>query len=115
MKVICQDHRGKSKESAPEGRAVSSVAGDVDKLFGVKSLEELQALENQIVNKLGSNEPIDVDYWNELLRSLRVWKAKASLKRIYGDVIASRLEILVKQQKEEAMVVRAKLEAILGG
>ncbi|PWW72209.1 hypothetical protein C7212DRAFT_303292 [Tuber magnatum] len=115
MKIICRDRRDKSKESAPEGRAVSSVAGDVDKLFSSKSLEELQTLEAQIVRKLNSNEPIDVDYWNELLRSLRVWKAKASLKKIYGDVIKSRLEILVRQQKEEAKTVRAKLEAILSG
>jgi len=46
---------------------------------------------------------------------LRVWKAKASLKKIYGDVIKSRLEILVRQQKDEAKTVRAKLEAILSG
>lgn len=115
MKVICRDRWEKSQASAPEGRAVSSVAGDVDKLFGSKKLEELEALEKQIVAKLNSDEILDVDYWNELLRSVRVWKAKASLKKVYADVISNRLTILVNQQKEEARTVRAKLEAILGG
>lgn len=115
MKIICQDQLERSKDTAPEGRAVSSVASDVDKLFGSKSLAELRDLEMQIVKKISSDDPIDVDYWDGLLRSLRVWKAKASLNRIYGDVIANRLQILIKQQTEEATAVRAKLEAILGG
>lgn len=115
MKVICRDRREKSQASAPEGRAVSSVAGDVDKLFGSKKLEELEALEKQISAKLNSDEILDVDYWNELLRSVRVWKAKASLKKVYADVISNRLAILINQQSEEARTVRAKLEAILGG
>ncbi|KAL7276491.1 hypothetical protein RUND412_000512 [Rhizina undulata] len=115
MKVISRDRREKSKSSAPEGRAVSSVANDIARLLSSKTLEELESLEKQIVSKLNSNEPIDVDYWNELLRSLRVWKAKASLKKVYAKVIANRLEILRKQQKEEAESVRTKLEAILAG
>ncbi|KAH0612232.1 uncharacterized protein H6S33_010284 [Morchella sextelata] len=117
MRVICRDRREKSSAvAAPDGgRAVSSVAGDVDKLFGSKKLEELEALERQIVGKLNSDEILDVDYWNELLRSVRVWKAKASLKRMYREVINNRLDILVRQQKDEARTVRAKLEAILGG
>lgn len=113
MKVICRDRLEKSH---PDGtRAVSSVASDVDKLLSSKTLEELVSLEKQIVEKLDSNLPIDVDYWNELLRSLRIWKAKASLKNVYSKVIYNRLEILRKQQKEEAASVRKKLEAILGG
>lgn len=117
MKIICRDRREKSSAvAAPDGgRAVSSVAGDVDKLFGSKKLEELEALERQIVGKLNSDEILDVDYWNELLRSVRVWKAKASLKKMYREVINNRLDILIKQQKDEARTVRAKLEAILGG
>ncbi|KAI5841479.1 mid region of cactin-domain-containing protein [Morchella snyderi] len=123
MKVICRDRREKSSAAAGTGagaavdgeRAVSSVAGDVDRLFGSKRLEELEALERQIVGKLNSDEILDVDYWDELLRSVRVWKAKAGLKKMYRDVITNRLDILVKQQKEEARTVRAKLEAILGG
>lgn len=114
MKVLCADRRSKSSNINPDGtRAVSSVASDVDKLLSSKSFSELETLEQEIVKKLNSNEPIDVDYWNELLRGLRIWKAKASLKNVYSKVISNRLEILRKQQKEEAETVRKKLETIL--
>jgi hypothetical protein len=114
MKVICKDRRQKSQASAPEGRAVSSVSTDVDRLLSPKSYEELEMLEVQITKKLRSNEPIDVDYWEQLLRSLIVWKAKAKLKKVYQSVIDSRLEILRRQQREEAETVRSKLQLILG-
>jgi len=115
MKILCADRRSKLNSVNPEGnRAVGSVASDIDRLLGSKALSELEILEEQIVEKLNSNEPIDVDYWNELLRSLRIWKAKASLKNVYSRVIANRLAILRKQQQEEAETVRQKLEAILG-
>ncbi|KAF3106903.1 hypothetical protein TWF569_005848 [Orbilia oligospora] len=115
MKVICQDRQRKSKAAAPEGRAVSSVATDIDKLLSNKSLTELETLEKQITRKLRSNEPIDVDYWEQLLRSLIVWKAKARLKKVYESVINSRLDMLRKQQKEEAENIRQKLEVVLSG
>ncbi|KAK6340104.1 hypothetical protein TWF730_001875 [Orbilia blumenaviensis] len=115
MKVICQDRQRKSKAAAPEGRAVSSVATDIDKLLSNKSLSDLETLEKQITKKLRSNEPIDVDYWEQLLRSLLVWKAKARLKKVYESVINSRLEMLRKQQRDEAENIQRKLEAALAG
>ncbi|KAK6539191.1 hypothetical protein TWF694_009434 [Orbilia ellipsospora] len=115
MKVICQDRQRKSKAAAPEGRAVSSVATDIDKLLSSKSLDELETLEKQITRKLRSNEPIDVDYWEQLLRSLLVWKAKARLKKVYQSVINSRLDMLRKQQRVEAENIKKKLEVVLAG
>lgn len=114
MKVICKDRRQKSKSSGREARGVSSVAGDVDRLLSPKSLEELEALERQIRRKLDSNEPIDVDYWEHLLKSLLVWKAKAKLRRLSQTIINSRLQGLRKQQEQEALVVQDKLRGILG-
>ena len=113
MEIICRDRREKLKPVGPEGRAVSSVASDVDKLLGPKTYEQLQALEEQIRAKLRSNEPIDVDYWEQLLRSLLIWKAKAKLKKVYQSVLDSRLDALRKEQEEEALGVRIKLDAIL--
>lgn len=115
MKVICQDRRTKSQHMTPEGRAVSSVANDIDRLLAPKSFEELEALEKQIIKKLNSNEPIDVDYWEQLLRSLTVWKAKATLKKVYQSVIDSRLNDMRKQQQAEAESLRQKLQVVLDG
>ncbi|GLA68040.1 hypothetical protein AtubIFM55763_000302 [Aspergillus tubingensis] len=106
MKVICRDRQ---KTTAPEGRALSSVAADINRLLSPKSYEQLQTLEIQVRKKLDSNEPIDTDYWEELLRSLTVWKARAKLKKVYQAVIDERVRGLRKQQSEEAASVQAKL------
>ena len=113
MKTICKDRRQRSKTAAPENRVVSSVLSDVDRLLGPKTYDDLEILEKQIKSKLDSNEPIDVDYWEQLLRSLSVWKARAKLKHVYQSVIDSRLRGLRKQQEEEARLIREKLALIL--
>ncbi|KAJ5888213.1 hypothetical protein N7495_008254 [Penicillium taxi] len=106
MKIICRD---RMKTSAPEGRSLSSVATDINKLLRPKTFEQLQALEVQVKRKLNSNEPIDTDYWEELLRSLTVWKARARLRTVYKSVIDERVRDLRKEQKCEAESIRAKL------
>ncbi|KFY58953.1 hypothetical protein V496_05885 [Pseudogymnoascus sp. VKM F-4515 (FW-2607)] len=113
MQIICNDRRQKLKPRGPEERAVSSVAADVDKLLGPKTYEQLEALEKQIRTKLRSNDDIDVDYWEQLLKSLLIWKAKAKLKKVYQSVLDSRLEVLRKQQQEDAEGVCSKLQSII--
>ncbi|PGH07365.1 hypothetical protein AJ80_08006 [Polytolypa hystricis UAMH7299] len=108
MKVVCGDRRQKS-QATPEDRAMSSVLADINRLLSPKTYEELETLEVQIRRKLSSNDPIDTDYWEQLLRSLTVWKARAKLQKVYQVVIDSRVEGLCKQQREEAEVVRTKL------
>lgn len=88
---------------------LSSVAADINKLLRPKTYEQLQNLEIQVKRKLNSNEPIDTDYWEELLRSLTVWKARARLRTVYQAIIEERVRDLRQQQKEEAESVRAKL------
>lgn len=106
MKVVCRDRR---KISGLQGRALSSVAADINKLLSPKTYEQLQTLEVQVKKKLDSNEPIDTDYWEELLRSLTVWKARARLRKVYHAVIEERVRGLREEQTEEAEAVRAKL------
>ncbi|KUJ24530.1 uncharacterized protein LY89DRAFT_727554 [Mollisia scopiformis] len=115
MQIICNDRRQKLKPMGPEGRAVNSVSADIDKLLGPKTYEQLEALEKSIRAKLRSNENIDFDYWEQLLRSLLIWKAKAKLKKVYQSVLDSRLDTLRKQQEEDAQGVREKMQELLGG
>ncbi|EAS33545.3 cactin [Coccidioides immitis RS] len=109
MNVICRDRRQRAESTAPEDRAVSSVAADINRILSPKSYEELATLEVQIRRKLNSKEPIDTDYWEQLLKSLTVWKARAKLRRVYQAVIKGRVEELRKQQREEAVNVQNKL------
>ncbi|CAL5870141.1 uncharacterized protein PFLUO_LOCUS4376 [Penicillium psychrofluorescens] len=106
MRIICRDRQ---KITAPEGRALNSVAADINRLLSPKSYEQLQTLEVQVKRKLNSNEPIDTDYWEELLRSLTVWKARAKLKKVCQAVIDERVRDLRNQQSEEAESIRTKL------
>ncbi|KAH8895757.1 hypothetical protein GQ53DRAFT_32786 [Thozetella sp. PMI_491] len=94
--ALAADRREKLKPHGPEGRAVNSVAADVDKILSPKTYEQLEALEKQIKTKLQSDEPIDTDYWEALLKSLLVWKAKAKLKKIYEEIKSAQLEKLAK-------------------
>jgi hypothetical protein len=111
MKVVCRD-RQTSLSSAPQSRVLSSVAADINNILKPKLFEELERLEVQVKRKLDSNDPIDTDYWEELLRSLTVWKARAKLKKVYQAVIEERVQVLRKQQQEEAESVRVKLAPI---
>lgn len=102
---ICQDCQ---KTSAPEARALSSVAADINWLLRPKTYEQLQNREVQVRRTLSPNEPIYTDYWEWLLR-LKVWKSRVRLRNIYQAVIDERLRDLRKQHREEAESVRGKL------
>ena len=94
-------------------RSGTSVSADVDRVLGPKNLNELTALEAQISGKLESNEPIDVEYWEQLLKSVNVFKAKAELRTVYDSVIKSRLDKYRQEQRTEADSLKRKLELLL--
>ncbi|KAK4143968.1 mid region of cactin-domain-containing protein [Dichotomopilus funicola] len=104
---LCIDRRQKLKPQGPEGRAVTSVASDVDRILSPKTLEQLEALEKQIKAKLRSNEPIDTDYWEELLKSLLVYKAKAKLNKVCAAIKEARVELLRETDPEKAAALEA--------
>jgi Cactus-binding C-terminus of cactin protein/Conserved mid region of cactin len=87
--VILNDFQSRSTR-ALESRAVSNVSEEIDTLLGNKTYDELESLEDKIRTKLGGDEPVDVDYWQQLLRSLKVWKAKARLRTMHDPVRKTR-------------------------
>ncbi|KAK7742248.1 hypothetical protein SLS53_004391 [Cytospora paraplurivora] len=92
--TLCNDRRQKLQGYDHEGRAISSVSSDVDRILGPKDFERLEALEKQIEAKLKSDEHIDTDYWGGLLKCLPVYKAKARLKTICEEIKENRLQQL---------------------
>lgn len=105
--------RRNAKSSSSDARGGSSVSSDIDKLLAPKTFEQLETLEVQVKKKLDSDEPIDYDYWEQLLRSLRVWKAKAKLRRVSQEIVNERLQALRKQQSDAAASVQAKISQLL--
>jgi hypothetical protein len=70
----------------------------------------LEKLEKQIRTKLSSNEPIDTDYWEHLLKSLLSYKARAKLRSISQSILDTRMGGLRRQQAAEAEALRLQLE-----
>lgn len=104
MRILCQN-----RQQGVEGRAVRSVSTDIDKLLGPKSFHELEKLEKQINKKLNSNEPIDTDYWQQLLDHLLVYKAKATLKEMYRKVLQKKSQNLRRENRSTAEEAKARL------
>ncbi|MCJ1309442.1 hypothetical protein MMC25_003102 [Agyrium rufum] len=112
MRVICQDRQSRLAPSTGRYRTTNTVSGDIDRLLIPKSFLQLKTLEKQVRAKLDSDEPIDVEYWDQLLHSIGVYKAKAELQEIYRSVLDSRLETLRYQQKAEAQDIGEKLSIL---
>ncbi|KAJ9106383.1 hypothetical protein QFC21_001529 [Naganishia friedmannii] len=126
MLLICEDRlrqlRFQQDPNLPAAQGQSTnavVESDIARLLEGKSHDQLIALENNVKNKLASREPIDVDYWEGLLRSLQVWKAKVGLEisgsidsklhQIHVVVIKNRLEQLRQKQRQQALKVQEEL------
>lgn len=74
-----------------------------------KTYEQLVQLQDQVRAKLRSGEPLDVEYWEGLLKSLVVWRAKAKLRDMHEVVLSNRLEYLRKRQRDQAIKHQSEL------
>ncbi|KAH8554971.1 mid region of cactin-domain-containing protein [Umbelopsis sp. PMI_123] len=95
------------------GGVSDSVKSDIEALLSNKSLDQLTALQTQVTKKLQSNEPIDVEYWENLLKELIIYKAKAKLRDMHQVLLTKRLEQLRLRQRLEAQKVQEELEKVL--
>lgn len=109
MKLVCKDRRQTQRDQGRSARGISSVSSELDRVLGPKNHEELEALEKQVKEKLRSDEDIDVDYWETLLKRLAIHKAKAKLRKVSESVTNARLDALRKQQQQEAMLLQERL------
>lgn len=77
MMVVCKDRLDRIKANQRMGtEAAAAVESDITALLSGKSYDHLVTLQKQIQAKLTSGEPVDIDYWEGLLKKLLVWKAK---------------------------------------
>ncbi|KAL9595620.1 MAG: hypothetical protein Q9219_006326 [cf. Caloplaca sp. 3 TL-2023] len=113
LKVICQDYQAKLNPVGYQRPVGGSVSTDIDRLLAPKTIEELEILKGQIARKLQSNEPIDVEYWEQLLSNVKVYGAKAALSKVYSSVIESRLAEYRQTQLKEAALSKQKLEVLM--
>ena len=107
-------------------RAAEAMKQEFTALLRGKSQAQLGQLQSQVQRKLTSGEPIDVEYWENLLKELIVWKAKVTkarntvlcqlmrflqnkLKDMHEVVLQNRLEQLRRKQRDEALQTQSEL------
>jgi len=112
MKIVCKDRR-QAFEKGSSARGLSSVAPELDRVLGPKNLQELEALEKQVKHKLRTDDSIDVDYWENLLKRLAVHKARAQLRKVSRDIVGARLALLRKQQASNAAQIQSQVQDMI--
>ena len=115
MKLVCNDRRKAALGHGPSARGLSSVAPELDRVLAPKTLQELEALEKQVKHKLRTDDSIDVDYWENLLKRLSVHKAKAKLRQVSLEIVGARLATLRKQQVHAAAELRLLVQRSVAG
>ncbi|KAI8984360.1 mid region of cactin-domain-containing protein [Mycotypha africana] len=114
MIVVADDYLAKLRANQERNQqGPMAVEANIHRILDGKSVAQLSVLQNQIQQKLASNEPIDVEYWEHLLKELVVYKAKARLTEMHQEILAKRLEQLRNKQREEAQKVQEELGRVL--
>ena len=78
-------------------------------LLNPKSTAELAVLEKQVERKLDSDEPIDVEYWEQLLHNITVYKARAELKQLSQAIKSKQSQLYQQEQQREAISFQSRL------
>lgn len=80
MMVVCKDRLDRIRANMRMGvEAAAAVEADIAALLAGKTYDDLASLQRRIQEKLTSGEPVDTDYWENLLKKLLVWKAKVCI------------------------------------
>ncbi|TKY86738.1 hypothetical protein EX895_004378 [Sporisorium graminicola] len=117
MLIVCDDKLEELKEerdsatTATNARQDPEERGRINDMLSSKSTDELQQLQDQVRAKLASGEPVDVEYWERVLKAIVVWRAKARLRDMHEAVLSNRIEYLRRKQRDEA--VRQQKELLL--
>ena len=78
MIVVAEDRRVRmqaTSSSLAKG-AYDAVSKEAEIMISGKSYDQLVTLQEQIQRKLAGNEPMDIEYWEGLLKALTVWKSR---------------------------------------
>ncbi|RIA95685.1 mid region of cactin-domain-containing protein [Glomus cerebriforme] len=115
MIVVCDNKLSElqAEEKNLASNVTAVVKDDINKLLAGKTYEQLNKLQTQIQQKLSGQEAVEVEYWEQQLKTITVWKAKAKLKVMHEIVLQKRLEQLRRKQRQEAIKVQEELETAL--
>ncbi|KAJ3064058.1 hypothetical protein HDU98_000191 [Podochytrium sp. JEL0797] len=110
--IVCDDELGRlerQKESTRAGSSSSSklskheqgIQQDITAMLSNKTYPQLVTIQSQVESRLsGDSGPVDIEFWEAVLKSLVVWKAKSKLKDMHKHF----LEIRLGHLKESAAI-----------
>ncbi|KAI9335166.1 mid region of cactin-domain-containing protein [Zopfochytrium polystomum] len=104
MLIVCDDELNRHRKMAADGgkkdrnAAAEVVEVEITKMLSGKSYEQLAQIQTQVERKLSGQDnfkgPIDVEYWEAVMKALVVWRAKARLRDMHKFLLSKRLEQL---------------------
>lgn len=99
------------KQAYESTRAIQNVREDIERLLAPKTFEELNALELRVQEKLrGAGPDMDVDYWQQLLTSIKTYKAESKLRRMFKSACQHHIQRFHANQKLEAREYSLKMQ-----
>lgn len=93
-------------------RVDASITSEIDSMFAGKSPDELDILDSSIRAKLNSGEPLDVEYWEAVLRRIMTWKSRSRLRKVHAAALEYRISRLRQAQRDEGRWQQEDLQGI---
>lgn len=111
--LICDDKLAslRAEQSQFTPSLDPAVQQKMSDMLASKSEEQLLQLQSSVEDKLASGEPVDVEYWELLLRKIVAALARERLRAVHKVVLANRIEYLRRKQREVAAAHQHALEA----
>lgn len=115
LMIVCEDKLEELRASDLPllSRVPEEVMDKIHKMLVDKNLQELDSLEKDIEIKLTSSSQINTDFWDQVLKSLKIWRAKLKLRIRHDELIEKRLEQLRVKQLRDAEIAQRELELSL--
>ncbi|KAJ3332636.1 hypothetical protein HDU76_013591 [Blyttiomyces sp. JEL0837] len=107
MLIVCDDelatHRALAAGGGRKSRAAEAVEEEITNMLSGKTYEQLVKIQGQVERRLaGDDGPVDVEFWEAVMKALVVWRAKARLRDMHKFLLKKRLEHLKTRAAEEA-------------
>jgi len=102
LAIVCKDEISKkSGARLDDGGVHHAVEEELEEMFAGRSVADLERMRVEIQDKIDRNDgTVDVDYYEGVLSSLKVYHAKAVLKDIHKEMLLRQLERLEERRAE---------------
>ena len=93
LDIVCNSciEQLEQQRQMQRGGVSDKVQGDIDKIFLKKTSAQLRELEQNVKSKIAAGGAIDYEYWESLLKRLRVQMAKTKLTEMHTEMLEKRL------------------------